>query len=595
MDAFTSNKKVSFKLATFGEDPSLNKGVESDDDMTVRISLNGGATYSQEIRIRGWGTINDADTGAYWAFSNSSAVAAVTYDGNNTLEAANIKTPAGPGLRSLDAYGTVVVNLPDNATQVMVQIVTNSNNTNEKWVIDDFKVFSGASNTGNSYTYSWTSNPVGFTSALQSPTSLTPSVTTAYTLTVSDGVCTANAVANVTVNPIPTITGASELFVASTTDLSGSGTAASSNAWVSSDPSKITVDVLSGRLKGVTNSTSPVVITYTDNKGCQKTQSMSVVSSPLVQYFSLSLTSSPTNITTNRQIPYPSATYFTEGGVKKLRLRLPTGTSGVSINSIYRDLDGDGNATDVPQGSDDLLAGSSYTTSTSGGLTDIDIPLDNIKSVGNTIYNIFIRTQKGGNTFVNYLSLSSAALLPVTLTSFTAKPAPNRTVSLNWATSSETVNKGFRIERQAGNITGKYESLGFVSSKANGGNSQVDLYYNFMDVNPRNEETSYYRLAQEDLDGKTTFSEVRVVKLSGQTVSMVYPNPSNGAVNVSRTADGRKMNIQVLDMSGRMIQQFTNITDANYRLNISKSGMYNIKMSYPETGEQTTQRIVIER
>jgi hypothetical protein len=55
------------------------------------------------------------------------------------------------------------------------------------------------------------------------------------------------------------------------------------------------------------------------------------------------------------------------------------------------------------------------------------------------------------------------------------------------------------------------------------------------------------------------------------------------------------MNIQVLDMSGRMIQQFTNITDANYRLNISKSGMYNIKMSYPETGEQKTQRIVIER
>lgn len=185
--------------------------------------------------------------------------------------------------------------------------------------------------------------------------------------------------------------------------------------------------------------------------------------------------------------------------------------------------------------------------------------------------------------------------MPVTLTSFTAKPAPNRTVSLNWATSSETVNKGFRIERQAGNINGKYESLGFISSKANGGNSQVDLYYNFMDVSPRSEETSYYRLAQEDLDGKTTFSEVRVVKLSGQTVSMVYPNPSNGAVNISRNADGRKMNIQVMDISGRMIQQFSNITDANYKLNIVKSGMYNIKISYPETGEQSTQRIVIER
>jgi hypothetical protein len=595
LGAYASNKKVSFKLATFGEDATLNKGVESDDNLTVRISLNGGTTYSQEIQITGWGTINDADTGAYWPFLPVSAVASVTYDGNNTLEAANIKAPAGPGLRSSEAYGTVVVNLPDNATQVMVQLVTNTNNVNEKWVIDDFKVFSGASTNGNNLTYSWSANPVGYTSSLQSPTNLTPSVTTAYTLTVSDGVCSSTAVANVTVNPLPTITGASELFVASTTDLSGSGTAAASNAWVSSDPSKITVDAVSGRLFGKAIASSPIDITYTDNNGCQKKQTMTVVSSPLVQYFFALLTSAPTDITTNRQIPYPSATYFTEGGVKKLRLHLPTGATGVSINSIYRDLDGNGSTTDIPQGSDDLLAGSSYTTSTSGGVTIIDIPLNNIKSVGNTIYNIFIKTQKGGNTFVNYLSLSSAALLPVTLTSFTAKPAPNRAVALNWATSTEVVNKGFRIERQAGNITGKYESLGFVASKANGGNSQVDLYYNFMDLNPRNEETSYYRLAQEDLDGKTTFSEVRVVKLSGQSVSMVYPNPSNGAVNISRNADGRKMNIQVMDMSGRMIQQFTNITDSNYRLNISKSGMYNIKMSYPETGEQTTQRIVIER
>jgi hypothetical protein len=595
LGSFGTNKKVSLRLAAFGEDATTSKGMEDNDSVVVRISLDNGVTYSREIKVTGFGVSGDAIEGAYWGFSSGTGVAAVTYDGNNVLEAGNIKIPGGGGARTTDGFSTLVISLPNNSTQVKVQVIFNTSNANESWVIDDFKVFSGASNTGNSYTYSWTSNPVGFTSVLQSPTSITPSATTAYTLTVSDGVCSANAVANVTVNPIPTITGASELFVASTTDLSGSGTAASSNAWVSSDEGKIKVDVLSGRLKGVANSTSPINITYTDNNGCQKTQSMSVVSSPLVQYFSTSLTSSPTDITTNRQIPYPSATYFTEGGVKKLRLRLPTGTSGVSINSINRDLDGNGSTTDVPQGSDDLLATSSYTTSTSGGITEIDIPLDNIKSVGNTIYNIFITTQKGGNTFVNYLSLSSAALLPVTLTSFTVKPAPNRTVSLNWATSSETVNKGFRIERQAGNITGKYESVGFVSSKANGGNSQVDLYYNFMDVTPRNEETSYYRLAQEDLDGKTTFSEVRVVKLSGQTVSMVYPNPSNGAVNVSRTADGRKMNIQVLDMSGRMIQQFTNITDANYRLNISKSGMYNIKMSYPETGEQTTQRIVIER
>jgi hypothetical protein len=190
---------------------------------------------------------------------------------------------------------------------------------------------------------------------------------------------------------------------------------------------------------------------------------------------------------------------------------------------------------------------------------------------------------------------AAAAALPVTLTSFTAKPTSTNTVALNWATSSEIVNKGFRIERQAGGVNGKFESLGFVGSKANGGNSQTALYYNFIDASPRSEATAYYRLAQEDLDGKTTFSEVRVVKFSGETVSMVYPNPSNGAVNISRTANGKKMNVQVIDMAGRMIQQFTNITDSNFKVNISKSGMYSIKITYPESGEQSVQRIVIER
>jgi len=133
-----------------------------------------------------------------------------------------------------------------------------------------------------------------------------------------------------------------------------------------------------------------------------------------------------------------------------------------------------------------------------------------------------------------------------------------------------------------------------VASKAFGGNSQNAIYYNFIDASPKSGSTAYYRLAQEDLDGKTNFSEVKVVKLNGETVTMVFPTLSTGAVNISRTANGKKMNIQVIDMAGRMVQKFTNITDSNYKLNIRKSGMYNIKITYPETGEQSLQRIVIE-
>ena len=55
------------------------------------------------------------------------------------------------------------------------------------------------------------------------------------------------------------------------------------------------------------------------------------------------------------------------------------------------------------------------------------------------------------------------------------------------------------------------------------------------------------------------------------------------------------MNVQVIDLSGKIISQASNITDANYRLNISQSGVYTIKMISPETGEQSTQRIVVQK
>ena len=55
------------------------------------------------------------------------------------------------------------------------------------------------------------------------------------------------------------------------------------------------------------------------------------------------------------------------------------------------------------------------------------------------------------------------------------------------------------------------------------------------------------------------------------------------------------MNVQVIDLSGKIIRQANNITDANYRLNIPQSGVYTIKMISPETGEQSTQRIVVQK
>ena len=52
------------------------------------------------------------------------------------------------------------------------------------------------------YTYSWSSNPQGFTSTLQNPTA-TPTNNTTYIVTVTSGSSTASASCSVTVDPLP--------------------------------------------------------------------------------------------------------------------------------------------------------------------------------------------------------------------------------------------------------------------------------------------------------------------------------------------------------------------------------------------------------
>jgi len=92
---------------------------------------------------------------------------------------------------SLDAYlgqATVYVRFEYNATDDWY------------WAVDNVSI------TGNAYvtpTYAWTSTPAGFTSAVQNPTGVTPSVNTVYNLTVTNafGCTTTVSTASVNVSP----------------------------------------------------------------------------------------------------------------------------------------------------------------------------------------------------------------------------------------------------------------------------------------------------------------------------------------------------------------------------------------------------------
>src|SRR5262249_42718689 len=81
----------------------------------------------------------------------------------------------------------------------------------------------------------------------------------------------------VTVNPLPTIGNAGKLCVGGTRTLTGSGTAAANNAWVSSNPAVATIDnngVITGLTPGHAN------ITYTNSNSCSVTTFDIIVEGP---------------------------------------------------------------------------------------------------------------------------------------------------------------------------------------------------------------------------------------------------------------------------------------------------------------------------
>jgi len=194
------------------------------------------------------------------------------------------------------------------------------------------------------------------------------------------------------------------------------------------------------------------------------------------------------------------------------------------------------------------------------------------------------------NTKNNINFLGSCGLLPVTFQSFTA--GRNRsTVSLKWETASEQNSLGFAIER---NTNGAWQQIAFVSSQATGGNSNSVLNYEYDDMNII-KTVSQYRIRQVDIDSRFTYSaikSVRGVDQAGKT--LVYPNPSsNGSVNVIFEETAGTKDVSLIDMSGKVVKQWKNISANNINIDNLAPGMYSLRVVARETGEQSVNKIIV--
>lgn len=269
-------------------------------------------------------------------------------------------------------------------------------------------------------------------------------------------------------------------------------------------------------------------------------------------------------------------------------------TSGIVVSyNVYID-DGDGiynKAADninISSGNNLQLDNANNYRFFSGAMTYL--PYSNQKPYADRALWIVVTSPSIPNDV--YARLDNGCIpLPVQFKSFTA--VRNHTnVLLKWTTASEFNNSGFAVER---NTNDNWQEIAFIPSLANGGNSDIPINYLYNDINTAN-GIIQYRLRQVGFDMQSKYSNIVAVRGENQPGKIIiYPNPTEGSVNVVfETADASR-DVSLTDMAGRVISQWRQLTVNNIRIDNLKSGVYLLRVITIETGEQQVEKIVVSR
>lgn len=149
-----------------------------------------------------------------------------------------------------------------------------------------------------------------------------------------------------------------------------------------------------------------------------------------------------------------------------------------------------------------LVAQFSFNMGTTGGDNDsLTTALDNSPAGNHGRITNFTLSGAASNFSAHSLTIIP---LPVILSSFTATRVGTEAL-LQWKTEQEENTRDFTIERSTDDKT--FTAIGIVAAA---GNSNTYRTYSFIDVAP-GQYNNYYRLRQSDLDGKFTYTAIRVV------------------------------------------------------------------------------------
>jgi hypothetical protein len=223
----------------------------------------------------------------------------------------------------------------------------------------------------------------------------------------------------------------------------------------------------------------------------------------------------------------------------------------------------------------------------------------NLNFNGNTVTFTYKLDDNGvdplsSNTALVTINYTSPIILPVKLISFNAF-LNNEKVDLKWVTSEEMNVSHFVVERSTDGQN--FSDAGTVFAI---GNTTSNSNYNFSDnLGSLRSAVIYYRLRSVDIDGKSQYSETRIIRLDDKAENTItiltFPNPVTNELKVTipSTWQNKRVSYELFRVNGQSVKKTENLSSSQTEtINVSnlQTGVYLVRVSCE--GQTINQKII---
>jgi len=224
---------------------------------------------------------------------------------------------------------------------------------------------------------------------------------------------------------------------------------------------------------------------------------------------------------------------------------------------------------------------------------DYCISDDNLPPAGRiTVFLTYSGVGTGGTSGSVICNIPEQGVLPVILSAFEIQRNSNdNNVSATWKTQQEISSAMFEIERAYNNTS--FQKIGNV--RAAGTSASLKTYI-FSDNSNSSKYVSFYRIKMIDKDGGFTYSETKPVKGSGiKSDFIIFPNPSYGNAKITVTDLSEPTELQVVDVTGRVVKSVTINNTNTTEINNLEKGSYFVRITVRLTETTSVKKLSVTK